>query len=159
MLKATLAEAIAGTNNTKFLTPYLASNLPFIRGSKSGPFTLTDLVWTKITSPTIVGQIGNYWNPATNQLILPAGIYSISITAEIVGSTSTFVAAGNIYFNGSASGEGFRAIGVATGGPIKPSFNQALAVNGTDVLEFYALANGPGTLTLNSFYFTVFKIR
>lgn len=154
---ATLPEAIAGTNNTKFLTPYLASNLPIVRVAKTTPQNLVNSVWTKITGFSIDLNIGGYWNAGTQKFIPPAGTYQLNLGTN-AASNSAYGNAINLYKNGSATIYGLQMSGTANQ-QNKVSYSEVVKANGTDEFEVYSLMFGTGTLTLEETIFSMYKIR
>lgn len=154
---ATLAEAIAGTNNTKFLTPYLSSNLPIVRVAKTTPQNLVDSVWTKITGFSIDLNVGNYWNAGTQKFIPPAGTYQLNLGTNAVGNQN-YGNVINLYKNGSPTIFGLQVSGVANQ-QNKVAYSEVVTANGTDEFEVYSLMFGAGTLTLQETIFLMYKIR
>ena len=156
MLKATLSEAIAGTNNTKFLTPYLASNLPAFRIAKQTPQNLSNGVATKITGFTVDFDLGNYWSAIDSRYTPPAGTYQFNFVVNTTsGANYSYVA--SLYKNGVLTSYG--QINFAPAAPLKNTASELISMNGTDYIEIYVTMSGVGTLTLNEVFFSIFKIR
>lgn len=155
--KSSLPEAIAGTNNTKFLTPYLASNLPIVRVVKTTPQNLVDSVATKITGFSIDLNVGNYWNAGTQKFIPPAGIYQLNLGTNAV-SNANYGNIINLSKNGVVTIYGLQMSGFANQ-QNKVSYSEVVTANGTDEFEVYSLMFGSGTLTLQETIFSMYKIR
>jgi hypothetical protein len=157
---ASLPEAITGTNNTKFLTPYLASNLPAFRAAKQTPQNLTHLVATKITGFSVDFDIGSYWNAGTSRYTPPAGKYAFNLTASGVSSVN-YGLAWAIYINGVATPYGATIGTILANSTAKLPAVGYITVNGTDYLEIYVTMGyaSPATLTLNEVFFEIEKIR
>ena len=157
---ASLAEAIAGTDNTKFLTPYLASNLPAFRAAMQTPRNLTHLVATKITGFVVDYDIGNYWNAGSSRYTPPAGKYKVNVIANGI-CANDFAMIWGIYLNGNPTVYN-SIIGYSKGNAgIKLPNNQTITVNGTDYLEVFVTMNyaSPATLTLNELFLEIEKER
>lgn len=154
---ATLPEAIAGANNTKFLTPYLASNLPVLSVEKQIPSTLLSNVWTKMTGFSTSVQIGDYWSG--NKYTPPSGQYQFNLSAQgTAAGTGVFDIWVYLYKNGVVSGYG------SVMGQVNPRYTTAATsgifdTNGTDEWEVYVKMSGVDTLNLDKVFFSIQKIR
>lgn len=109
---------------------------------------IATVTWTKVTFPTEEYDQGSYYDAANSKFTPPAGYYRVSagviFTAGVVDQADMRFA---VYKNGTAAK--FAYAPAASGSGAQGAVIAVdMQLNGTDYMEIFAYAGGPGTKTI-----------